>query len=243
MCGASASFAYGSGGSSMAIASSLAGFRAGRKVYQPGSARMAGFPASKETRHGNPGPHPRHRRTQPDRALHEGHAAVPDVRLLEPRLAGAGAGRGDVPQHQRARGSRDPREPAALLELADVPAALHQRRADRRLRHPAGAAREGRAREHGVRGAEGLTARAAYTPAVHAHRADALAGRVVLVTGACGGFGTAAAHAAARAGATVVLLGRRVRALEKLYDALEAAGAPKPAIYPLNLEGATPADY
>ena len=85
--------------------------------------------------------------------------------------------------------------------------------------------------------------RVAYDPAVHAAGADALRGRVVLVTGACGGLGAAAAHAAARAGATVVLLGRRVRALEKLYDALKANGAPEPAIYPLNLEGATPADY
>lgn len=86
-------------------------------------------------------------------------------------------------------------------------------------------------------------ARIAYSPAVHAAGPDALRGRVVLVTGACGGLGTAATHAAARAGATVVLLGRRVRALEKLYDAIEALGAPRPAIYPLDLEGATPADY
>ena len=85
--------------------------------------------------------------------------------------------------------------------------------------------------------------RVAYEPAVHVAGADALRGRVVLVTGACGGLGSAAAQAAAHAGATVVLLGRRVRALEKLYDAIKAQGAPEPAIYPLNLEGATPADY
>ena len=80
-------------------------------------------------------------------------------------------------------------------------------------------------------------------PAGYAPARDALAGRVVLVTGANGGLGSAAAKAAARAGATVVLLGRRVRALEKLYDEIEAAGSPKPAIYPLDLAGASPTDY
>lgn len=71
----------------------------------------------------------------------------------------------------------------------------------------------------------------------------ALSGRVVLLVGAAGGLGRAAALACGRAGATVVLLGRQVRALEDLYDELLAAGAPQPAIYPLNLEGATPRDY
>uniref|UniRef100_A0A0U1PCU3 Short-chain dehydrogenase n=1 Tax=Mizugakiibacter sediminis TaxID=1475481 RepID=A0A0U1PCU3_9GAMM len=40
-----------------------------------------------------------------------------------------------------------------------------------------------------------------------------------------------------------MLLGRRVPALEKVYDAIVAGGAPEPAIYPVNLEGATPRDY
>ncbi|MCB1560101.1 MAG: SDR family NAD(P)-dependent oxidoreductase [Xanthomonadales bacterium] len=73
--------------------------------------------------------------------------------------------------------------------------------------------------------------------------ADALSGRVVLVTGAHGGLGAAAALAAAKAGATVVLLGRRVPKLNRLYDRLVETGAPEPAIYPLDLEGATPANY
>ena len=79
---------------------------------------------------------------------------------------------------------------------------------------------------------------AGWTPA-----ADALAGRTILVTGATGGLGRATALACARAGATVVLLGRKVSALEKLYDEIEALGAPRPAIYPMNLEGATPRDF
>lgn len=71
----------------------------------------------------------------------------------------------------------------------------------------------------------------------------ALKGRTVLITGATGGLGRASALACAQAGATVILLGRKVPALEKLYDEIEGQGGPAPAIYPLNLEGATPADY
>ena len=73
--------------------------------------------------------------------------------------------------------------------------------------------------------------------------ADSLRERVVLVTGATGGLGRATALAVAGAGATVVLLGRRVRALEALYDEVEKLGAPTPALYPMDLAGATPKDY
>lgn len=72
---------------------------------------------------------------------------------------------------------------------------------------------------------------------------DALDGRVILIAGANGGLGQAAAVAIAQAGASVVLLGRRVPKLNRLYDAIEQSGAPQPAIYPLDLEGATPSDY
>ena len=72
--------------------------------------------------------------------------------------------------------------------------------------------------------------------------ADSLRGRVVLVTGATGGLGRATALAAAAAGATAVLLGRKVRALEKVYDEIDALGAPQPALYPMDLAGATPKD-
>lgn len=70
-----------------------------------------------------------------------------------------------------------------------------------------------------------------------------LAGRVILVTGATGGLGGETARAAMRAGATVVITGRKVRALEKLYDQLVADGGSQPVIHPLDLESATPADY
>jgi len=69
-----------------------------------------------------------------------------------------------------------------------------------------------------------------------------LADRVILIAGAGGGFGSAAAVACAQAGATVVLLGRKPRRLDRVYAAVEAVG-PEPLLYPLDLEGATPDDY
>jgi NAD(P)-dependent dehydrogenase (short-subunit alcohol dehydrogenase family) len=72
---------------------------------------------------------------------------------------------------------------------------------------------------------------------------DLLAGRVILITGAGAGIGRAAALACAGHGATVVLLGRTIPKLEQVYDAIEQTGGPQPAIYPMNLEGATPKDY
>lgn len=69
-----------------------------------------------------------------------------------------------------------------------------------------------------------------------------LEGRVVLVVGATGGLGEAASVACARAGATLVLLGRNVRRLNKVYDAAAKAG-PEPLLYPMDLEGASPDDH
>ncbi|VAW62693.1 FIG00553873: hypothetical protein [hydrothermal vent metagenome] len=67
--------------------------------------------------------------------------------------------------------------------------------------------------------------------------------KIILVTGAGDGLGKAAAKAYAAQGATVVLLGRTTKKLEDTYDEIIHAGHPEPAIYPLNLEGASPVDY
>lgn len=72
---------------------------------------------------------------------------------------------------------------------------------------------------------------------------DLLKGKTVLVTGATGGFGKPLALALAQHGATVILLARNLRMVEALYDEIDLAGYPKPAIYPMNLEGASEHDY
>jgi len=72
---------------------------------------------------------------------------------------------------------------------------------------------------------------------------DLLAGRVILVTGATGGFGKAASMALAGHGATVVLLARNLRLVEARYDESVQAGYPQPAIYPMDLAGAGEQDY
>ena len=69
-----------------------------------------------------------------------------------------------------------------------------------------------------------------------------LAGRVILLAGAHGGLGAAAAQACAVAGATLVLLGRKVPKLNRVHDAVAQVG-PEPLLYPLDLEGASPDDY
>lgn len=72
---------------------------------------------------------------------------------------------------------------------------------------------------------------------------DLLNDRVILVTGASDGIGRAASESFAAHGATVVLLGRSVKKLEAVYDAITAAGEPEPAIYPLDMQGANESDY
>jgi len=72
---------------------------------------------------------------------------------------------------------------------------------------------------------------------------DLLKDRVILITGAADGIGRALALSCAEHGATTVLLDKNVGNLESLYDEIEKKGYPQPALYPLDLEGASPDDY
>lgn len=80
-------------------------------------------------------------------------------------------------------------------------------------------------------------------PEDYVPRAKLLAQRVIVITGANGGLGRSTALACAGLGATLVLLGRNVKALEALYDQIEAMGGSQPAIFPIDLSGATWDDY
>ncbi|TMH28492.1 MAG: SDR family NAD(P)-dependent oxidoreductase [Betaproteobacteria bacterium] len=70
-----------------------------------------------------------------------------------------------------------------------------------------------------------------------------LDGRVVMVTGANGGLGSALALACAKHGATVLIHGRIVRKLEAVYDQIVDAGWPEPSILPLDLATARAEDF
>lgn len=77
-----------------------------------------------------------------------------------------------------------------------------------------------------------------YQPAPHC-----LADKIIIVTGAGDGIGRVAAKALAAQGATVVLMGRTIGKLEQVYDEIEQAGYPQPAIFPINFESAIEKDY
>ena len=67
--------------------------------------------------------------------------------------------------------------------------------------------------------------------------------RIILISGAYGGIGRVLSKGFAAQGATVILLGRNIRKLSALYDEIEAAGHPSPAIYPMDLATATAQDF
>lgn len=72
---------------------------------------------------------------------------------------------------------------------------------------------------------------------------DLLSERVILVTGAGQGIGRAAAIAYAAHGATVILHGRKVEKLERVYDDIQALGREEAVIFPFDFEKAVEKDF
>ena len=81
-------------------------------------------------------------------------------------------------------------------------------------------------------------------PRKYSYSDDILAGRIVLITGASDGIGRALAVRAAGLGAQVILHGRNVAKLERVYDEIEALdGARRPSIAVLDLASANSESY
>lgn len=72
---------------------------------------------------------------------------------------------------------------------------------------------------------------------------DCLINKTILVAGAGDGIGRQAALTYAHLGATVILLGKTVEKLEKVYDEILEGKGKEPAIIPLDLKGATKQNY
>ena len=72
---------------------------------------------------------------------------------------------------------------------------------------------------------------------------DLLNDKVILVTGASDGIGKAAAKAYAAHGATVILCAKTPSGLDAVYDEIEAAGGPQPAVLAIDFETATADNY
>jgi len=72
---------------------------------------------------------------------------------------------------------------------------------------------------------------------------NALQNKVIVVSGSTGGLGTALCKACASAGATLVLLGRKLKKLEALYDVVNSLGDATPALVTLDQASAIPDNY
>ncbi|RZV36527.1 MAG: YciK family oxidoreductase [Chromatiales bacterium] len=81
-------------------------------------------------------------------------------------------------------------------------------------------------------------------PRSYTYADDILRDRIILITGSSDGIGKALALHAASLGAQIVLHGRSVQKLEKIYDAIEDIdGAPRPSIAVMDLESANAESY
>ena len=81
-------------------------------------------------------------------------------------------------------------------------------------------------------------------PRSYTYGSDLLRDRIILITGASDGIGRALALHTAGLGAQVILHGRTVSKLEKVYDEIEAIdGAPRPSIAVVDLASANSESY
>ncbi|PRD20669.1 UNVERIFIED_CONTAM: hypothetical protein NCL1_53918 [Trichonephila clavipes] len=116
--------------------------------------RPSGREVYAEVPHGYHRNHQRADRQQHRSAVHERLAQRPAVWLLRPCCPGRDGLRREVRLRRHPAESGNPREPAEVRQLADVPAAVGRWRAGRRQRHPHRDVREGRAADpdQGCRG-------------------------------------------------------------------------------------------
>ena len=108
---------------------------AGRRNFGSTDAAQDNLRAEKDEDHGHRAVHRQRSEEQRRGAVHEGHAAVPDVRLFRPGRADPRLPRRALQRAQRAGERRPAERHQDLFELADHPAALRQGRIRRRLRH------------------------------------------------------------------------------------------------------------
>mgnify|MGYP001815800812 FL=1 len=81
-------------------------------------------------------------------------------------------------------------------------------------------------------------------PRSYTYPDDILRDRIILITGSSDGIGKALAMHAASLGAQIILHGRSVQKLEKIYDAIEELdGTPRPSIAVMDLESANAESY
>ena len=77
-----------------------------------------------------------------------------------------------------------------------------------------------------------------YTP-----KDNVLGGKTILITGAADELGHSLSIRLAELGATIILLDKSVKQIEKVYDNIEQNGGPQPALFPMDLEQAGEQDY
>ncbi|MEZ0330375.1 MAG: SDR family NAD(P)-dependent oxidoreductase [Methylophilaceae bacterium] len=82
-----------------------------------------------------------------------------------------------------------------------------------------------------------------YPTSSYKHKPQHLQERVVMVTGAGQGLGRVAALSFSAEGATVILVGRKLEKLEKVYDEILMQNSPEPIIFVMDFDKAEEQEY